>query len=290
MVSYNRLHEIQDLNDQPIFQFDYRQEIIAMTNSQAIPIITSTFPNHKDIDNYYQPRIQTFTEYLSDPSENYITEITELEFLPQPNTTEIFSMDDTKIKMEYGCPLSPLDSIYMSRTISQGSSSDLSVCNSSSMPLTPPQPSPHQLHSHLPEHIISRGRNSRMTTISSSPTMQEMIPEQPQEFRRRMTNKPSKPGTKSFECTYEGCGRIFKRSEHLKRHIRSIHTLERPFHCPFPHCTKRFSRSDNLSQHVRVHRPNGKEKNASTRAFNNFTPYLQTYQAGGSIHTTLQHN
>ncbi|CAG8694321.1 5321_t:CDS:1, partial [Ambispora leptoticha] len=44
---------------------------------------------------------------------------------------------------------------------------------------------------------------------------------------RRMTNKPAKPGTKSFECHYAGCGRIFKRSEHLKRHIRSIHTLER---------------------------------------------------------------
>jgi uncharacterized Zn-finger protein len=44
---------------------------------------------------------------------------------------------------------------------------------------------------------------------------------------RRMSNKPTKPGTKSFECTYAGCGRVFKRSEHLKRHIRSIHTLER---------------------------------------------------------------
>ncbi|POG65245.1 hypothetical protein GLOIN_2v1462399 [Rhizophagus irregularis DAOM 181602=DAOM 197198] len=103
-----------------------------------------------------------------------------------------------------------------------------------------------------------------------------------------MTNKPTKPGTKSFECTYAGCGRVFKRSEHLKRHIRSIHTLERPFHCPHPHCTKRFSRSDNLSQHVRVHRPNGKEKNASTRTFSNFTPFLQTYQQTGSLQSLQQ--
>ncbi|CAG8513922.1 5309_t:CDS:2 [Cetraspora pellucida] len=106
---------------------------------------------------------------------------------------------------------------------------------------------------------------------------------------RRMTNKPAKPGTKSFECHYAGCGRIFKRSEHLKRHIRSIHTLERPFCCPHPHCTKRFSRSDNLSQHIRVHRPNGKEKNTPARAFSNFTPYLQTYQAS-NVHTTLPQN
>jgi uncharacterized Zn-finger protein len=30
-----------------------------------------------------------------------------------------------------------------------------------------------------------------------------------------------------FICKDEGCGKVFKRSEHLKRHIRSIHTLEK---------------------------------------------------------------
>jgi hypothetical protein len=44
---------------------------------------------------------------------------------------------------------------------------------------------------------------------------------------RRMTTRPAKPGTKCFECNYAGCGKVFKRSEHLKRHVRSIHTLER---------------------------------------------------------------
>ncbi|ORX90216.1 hypothetical protein K493DRAFT_157498, partial [Basidiobolus meristosporus CBS 931.73] len=60
--------------------------------------------------------------------------------------------------------------------------------------------------------------------------------------------------SKTFFCEYNGCGKVFKRAEHLKRHIRSIHTLEKPFPCPHPSCTKRFSRSDNLNQHVRVHR------------------------------------
>ncbi|CAB4390626.1 unnamed protein product [Rhizophagus irregularis] len=149
-----------------------------------------------------------------------------------------------------------------------------------------------------------RGRRSTSSTTSSISGMQlqepqdyqlmgSSLPSPPQKTTgksrgRRMTNKPTKPGTKSFECTYAGCGRVFKRSEHLKRHIRSIHTLERPFHCPHPHCTKRFSRSDNLSQHVRVHRPNGKEKNASTRTFSNFTPFLQTYQQTGSLQSLQQ--
>jgi len=154
-----------------------------------------------------------------------------------------------------------------------------------------------------PSTIKRRGRRANVTSAAMNTGIQLQDPEEfhslmtsplssPQKSGksrgRRMSNKPAKPGTKSFECTYAGCGRIFKRSEHLKRHIRSIHTLERPFHCPHPHCTKRFSRSDNLSQHVRVHRPNGKEKNSNARNFSNFTPYLQTYQTG-NLHTTLQH-
>ncbi|ORX90831.1 hypothetical protein K493DRAFT_162601, partial [Basidiobolus meristosporus CBS 931.73] len=59
---------------------------------------------------------------------------------------------------------------------------------------------------------------------------------------------------KTFACEYRDCGKVFKRAEHLKRHVRSIHTLEKPFPCPHPTCTKRFSRSDNLNQHIRVHR------------------------------------
>lgn len=63
---------------------------------------------------------------------------------------------------------------------------------------------------------------------------------------------------KSFECTERGCRKVFKRSEHLKRHVRSIHTKEKPFECPYQACCKRFSRSDNLNQHIRIHRPSDK--------------------------------
>lgn len=55
---------------------------------------------------------------------------------------------------------------------------------------------------------------------------------------------------KSHSCPIPSCGRLFKRLEHLKRHVRT-HTQERPYICPS--CNKAFSRSDNLAQHKRTH-------------------------------------
>ncbi|KAF9939196.1 hypothetical protein BGZ67_009777 [Mortierella alpina] len=93
---------------------------------------------------------------------------------------------------------------------------------------------------------------------------------------RRVSCNPDSSGGKVFTCRFEDCGKVFKRSEHLKRHVRSIHTMEKPFECPIQNCPKRFSRSDNLNQHIRIHRHNGRgDKNS--KAFTAFTPFLQNY-------------
>ncbi|KAJ6541541.1 hypothetical protein B0H19DRAFT_958234 [Mycena capillaripes] len=57
-----------------------------------------------------------------------------------------------------------------------------------------------------------------------------------------------------YTCKVPGCGKCFARGEHLKRHVRSIHTYEKPHKCPYPGCGKDFSRHDNLGQHMRVHK------------------------------------
>ncbi|KAF5332166.1 hypothetical protein D9611_008112 [Ephemerocybe angulata] len=60
-------------------------------------------------------------------------------------------------------------------------------------------------------------------------------------------------GKRAYMCEVPGCGKCFVRGEHLKRHVRSIHTYDKPHPCPYNGCDKTFSRRDNLGQHVRIH-------------------------------------
>ncbi|KAF9219973.1 hypothetical protein BS17DRAFT_788371 [Gyrodon lividus] len=67
----------------------------------------------------------------------------------------------------------------------------------------------------------------------------------------------TKKGVRTYTCHAEGCGKCFVRGEHLKRHIRSIHTDEKPWKCTYNDCSRTFSRRDNLNQHLRIHTMQG---------------------------------
>lgn len=129
------------------------------------------------------------------------------------------------------------------------------------------------------------------TTISSCHTSPVIAQETLKKKKRspivkRIPSISTQESQKSFPCIHNNCGKVFKRSEHLKRHVRSIHTKEKrklpkydfiyislysslyitlAYQCPYEQCGKRFSRSDNLSQHIRIHRTTKDRHHALTK-------------------------
>ncbi|KAH9013876.1 hypothetical protein EDB84DRAFT_873160 [Lactarius hengduanensis] len=70
--------------------------------------------------------------------------------------------------------------------------------------------------------------------------------------RGRRVPEPAQAQERAHVCAVPGCLKSFARAEHLKRHVLSLHTYEKPFACG---CGKTFARRDNLLQHQRVHAP-----------------------------------
>ncbi|KAH9164516.1 hypothetical protein EDB89DRAFT_414795 [Lactarius sanguifluus] len=68
--------------------------------------------------------------------------------------------------------------------------------------------------------------------------------------RGRRVPEPAEAQERAHVCAVPGCLKSFARAEHLKRHVLSLHTYEKPFACG---CGKTFARRDNLLQHQRVH-------------------------------------
>ncbi|KAJ5149168.1 hypothetical protein N7448_000746 [Penicillium atrosanguineum] len=106
--------------------------------------------------------------------------------------------------------------------------------------------------SHAPDDLAALPTSAAIeTSVQNSTSRSDRSGPGPARRARSATMMELGPyPQKSHSCPIPSCGRLFKRLEHLKRHVRT-HTQERPYPCPY--CSKAFSRSDNLAQHRRIH-------------------------------------
>ncbi|KAJ3490752.1 hypothetical protein NLJ89_g11408 [Agrocybe chaxingu] len=134
--------------------------------------------------------------------------------------------------------------------------------SSAAAPAPPPPPNTNTVERELTFYHSSVPDNQPQSRLPRSrASLPTPIPNLTKKSRgRRVPTKdvgapdPDQKDSRLYVCTVEGCGKCFHRGEHLKRHIRSIHTHEKPFKCTFPLCEKFFNRHDNLLQHLKVHR------------------------------------
>lgn len=76
---------------------------------------------------------------------------------------------------------------------------------------------------------------------------EEQTSSQDENKKKNKTNSPKK---KSFECSFENCGKSFDYKWILNRHINS-HFCFKMFKCEFSNCEKAYKSKENLNLHIK---------------------------------------
>lgn len=108
----------------------------------------------------------------------------------------------------------------------------------------------------LPRHSnmeVTPRESPKVSTMSNARSPLERPLSRRGRLTRNRSTKDTRRGMTSEQRQHvcEICGDVFGRSEHIKRHLKTVHTNDRPFVCHV--CEKAFSRKDNMKQHLNTH-------------------------------------
>ena len=159
---------------------------------------------------------------------------------------------------------------------------DAKTADTEKMPEYVPQPSMDTQNKPYGE-VAGQLSTPELTVSESVPLpMSSDESETTEEFKNGAEFYDDADGTgKLHKCSTEGCGRSFKRLQHLQRHMLS-HTGERPFSCKYPGCGKSFSRGDNLLVHQKRHASPYSHPSYQTSAPHHSVPF------NAPLHPSLQ--
>ncbi|KAH9830468.1 uncharacterized protein C8Q71DRAFT_716812 [Rhodofomes roseus] len=120
------------------------------------------------------------------------------------------------------------------------------------------------------------------------------IPEPGVNKKPRGRTVPTKESGEREGTTYtcRVCRKAFTRSEHMKRHIRSLHMhMEGTYMCSLPFCKKSFARRDNLIQHERKHKQLGAfhdcTKNFEGEIFPSLLPFYASREHRADLNVVI---
>ncbi|EKM84308.1 hypothetical protein AGABI1DRAFT_124630 [Agaricus bisporus var. burnettii JB137-S8] len=222
-------------------------------------------PSHAPDDLFSRPRTRsqtgptTTTKRNRIPSDSVRLSASRKKLRPASESSS--PPDNVPRRLRTESPIPPSTDVSQSTTRSSSplvSTPPLTFLESSASPGYAPERRGPRARATLPVPVPNLTKKSRGRRV---PT-QEVAEVQGEPTRDKRT----------YVCKVEGCGKCFHRGEHLKRHIRSIHTHEKPFKCTYPSCGKFFNRHDNLLQHLKVHKQNSLEESNNPRPILNLSP------------------
>ncbi|CAO2588087.1 Kruppel-like factor 18 [Lemmus lemmus] len=89
-------------------------------------------------------------------------------------------------------------------------------------------------------------------SFSVFPSGRGQLPQEKSHLDTQSHVTQKKSPTARFFCTYQGCGKSYTKSFHLKDHMKK-HTGEKAYVCSEPGCQWKFYRSGDLLRHKRKH-------------------------------------